>query len=224
MSTTQIRSNDATARPSVPTVDMKLEVIVIPVSDVDRAKQFYEGLGWRLDGDFRDENGQGGVQLTPKGSWCSIQFGTNMTSLRPGSAEGLHLIVTDIEAANEDLVSRGVRTSGVFHCETGYSCRFPGNDPQVPGRHPDRGTYGSFVTFNDPDGNTWILQEVTTRFPGRVEGDTTYASAGDLAQALKRAAAAHGEHEARTGQADADWPEWYADYMVREQRGEALPT
>jgi catechol 2,3-dioxygenase-like lactoylglutathione lyase family enzyme len=223
MSTTEVSTAAGTA-PGAGRVDMKLEVIVIPVSDVDRAKQFYESLGWRLDGDFRDATGRGGIQMTPKGSGCSIQFGTDMTSAQPGSLDGLHLIVSDIEEANDDLVARGVQTSGVFHCESGYSCRFPGNDEPVPGRHPERGTYGSFLTFRDPDGNGWILQEVTTRFPGRVEGDTTYASAGDLAQALKRAAAAHGEHEARTGQADADWPEWYADYMVREQRGEALPT
>ncbi len=224
MSTTDIRSDDATATASVATVDMKLEVIVIPVSDVDRAKQFYERLGWRLDGDFRDPSGKGGVQMTPKGSGCSIQFGTNMTSLQPGSAEALHLIVTDIEAANDDLVARGVETSGVFHCESGYSCRFPGNDPPVPGPHPERGTYGSFLTFSDPDGNGWILQEVTTRFPGRVEGETTYGSSSDLAQALRRAAAAHGEHETRTGQEDPDWPAWYAEYMRREQSGEELPT
>jgi catechol 2,3-dioxygenase-like lactoylglutathione lyase family enzyme len=224
MSTTDTRGKDASATAEVGTVDMRLEVVVIPVSDVDRTKQFYEGLGWRLDGDFRDENGRGGVQMTPTGSGCSIQFGTDMTSLQPGSAEGLHLIVTDIQAADDDLVGRGVEASGVFHCESGYACRFPGNDPPVPGPHPERGTYGSFLTFSDPDGNGWILQEVTTRFPGRVQGETAYGSASDLAQALGRAAAAHGEHEARTGEEDADWPAWYAEYMVREQSGEELPT
>jgi catechol 2,3-dioxygenase-like lactoylglutathione lyase family enzyme len=223
MSTTEARSNDATAQPDVATVDMKLEVIVIPVSDVDRAKQFYGSLGWRLDGDFPGPTARG-VQFTPKGSWCSIQFGTNITSAEPGSAEGLHLIVSDIEAAREDLVGRGVNPTEVFHCESGYACRFPGNDPPVPGPHPDRATYGSFLAFNDPDGNRWILQEVTTRFPGRVEGDTTYASAGELSQALQRAAAAHKEHEARTGQADANWPDWCAEYMVREQAGEQSPS
>jgi catechol 2,3-dioxygenase-like lactoylglutathione lyase family enzyme len=223
MSTTDTRSKDATAAGRIPTADMKLEVVVIPVSDVDRAKDFYDSLGWRLDGDFRTDTSRG-LQYTPKGSWCSIQFGTNVTQSPPGSAQGLHLIVDDIEAARAELVARGVDATEVYHCESGYACRFPGNDPPVPGPHPDRGTYGSFVSFSDPDGNGWILQEVTTRFPGRVEGDTTYASAGDLARALKRAAAAHGEHEARTGQEDADWPEWYADYMVREQSGEELPT
>ncbi len=223
MSTTDVRSSDAPARAKPATIDMKLEVVVIPVSDVDRAIEFYESLGWRFDGDFRTDTSRG-IQFTPVGSGCSIQFGTNVTSAAPGSAEGLHLIVSDIEAANEDLLARGVRTSGVFHCESGYACRFPGNDAPVPGRHPDAGTYGSFLTFDDPDGNRWILQEVTTRFPGRVDGDTTYASAPDLAQALMRAAAAHGEHEARTGEEDADWPQWYAEYMVREQSGEELPT
>ena len=223
MSTTDARSNDTTAMPDVATVDMRLEVIVIPVSDVDRAKQFYASLGWRLDGDFVGPSSRG-VQFTPKGSWCSIQFGANITSAEPGSAEGLHLIVSDIEAAREDLVGRGVDATEVFHCESGYACRFPGNDPPVPGAHPDRATYGSFLAFSDPDGNRWILQEVTTRFPGRVEGDTTYASAGDLSQALRRAAAAHEEQKARTGQADGNWLDWWAEYMVREQAGEQLPS
>jgi catechol 2,3-dioxygenase-like lactoylglutathione lyase family enzyme len=223
MSTTQVRSSDGTGPARVATVDMKLEVVVIPVSDVDRAKQFYESLGWRLDGDFPGPTSRG-VQFTPTGSGCSIQFGTNITSAAPGSAEGLHLIVADIEAAHDELVAHGVDVSQVFHCESGYACRFPGNDPPVPGPHPDRGTYGSFLEFRDPDGNRWVLQEVTIRFPGRVQDDTTYTSAGDLARALKRAATAHGEHEARTGQADADWPAWYAEYMVREQAGEELPT
>jgi catechol 2,3-dioxygenase-like lactoylglutathione lyase family enzyme len=222
MSTTEARGNDATAA-GVATVDMNLEVVVIPVSDVDRAKQFYESLGWRLDADFGSGNARG-VQMTPEGSGCSIQFGGNVPSPPPGSAQGLHLIVSDIEAANEELVAHGVHTSGVFHCESGYACRFPGNDAPVPGPHPDHGTYGSFVTFSDPDGNGWIVQEVTTRFPGRVEGDTAYPSAGALAQALQRAEAAHGRHEERTGQADPDWPAWYAEYMVREQSGEELPA
>jgi catechol 2,3-dioxygenase-like lactoylglutathione lyase family enzyme len=203
---------------------MKLEVVVIPVSDVDRSMQFYSSLGWRLDGDFRRENGFRGIQFTPTGSACSVQFGNKVTSAEPGSAEGLHLIVSDIEQARKDLISRGVEVSEVFHCASGYACRYRGNDQPVPGPHPDRATYGSFLTFDDPDGNSWILQEVTTRFPGRVDGDTTYVAARDLAEALKRAAAAHGEHEVRTGTSDADWPEWYAEYMVREQSGEQVPT
>ena len=223
MSTTEIRSNDATATANAATVDMGLEVVVIPVSDVDRAVRFYRRLGWRFDGDFRSDDGFRGIQFTPKGSGCSIQFGTRVTSAEPGTAQGLHLVVSDIEAAREDLVARGVDASDVYHCESGYACRFPGNDPPVPGPHPDRGTYGSFVSFDDPDGNGWVLQEITTRFPGRVDGDITYASAGELVKALKRSAAAHAEHRARTGQADADWPEWCADYLVREQAG-GLPT
>jgi catechol 2,3-dioxygenase-like lactoylglutathione lyase family enzyme len=222
MSTTDVRTAGS-ATSSVARVDQKLEVVVIPVSDVERAKQFYERLGWRLDADFASENSRA-VQLTPRGSGCSIQFGTDATTAQPGSAQGLHLVVSDIEAARAELVADGVDASEVYHCATGYACRYPGHDGRVSGPHPDRGTYGSFVSFNDPDGNGWVLQEVTARFPGRVDGDTTYASASDLAQALRRAAAAHGEHEARTGQADADWPDWYAEYMVRELAGQELPT
>ncbi len=210
---------EAGATSSVGRVDMKLEVVVIPVADVERAKRFYAGLGWRIDADF----GARGVQLTPPGSACSIQFGENMIPSQPGSAQALHLIVSDIEAARDDLVAHGVEPSEVFHCAQGYGCRFPGHDGRVSGRAPGEGTYGSFLTFDDPDGNGWIVQEVTTRFPGRVEGDTTYTSASDLAQALRRAAAAHGQHEARTGRADPDWPNWYAEYMVKEQAGQELP-
>jgi catechol 2,3-dioxygenase-like lactoylglutathione lyase family enzyme len=223
MSTTDTRGNAAAATTNVGTVDMKLEVIVIPVSDVERAKQFYEGLGWRLDGDFRTDTSRG-LQFTPKGSWCSIQFGTNVTTSPPGSAQGLHLIVDDIEAARAELVAHGVDATEVYHCESGYACRFPGNDPPVPGPHPDRGTYGSFVSFSDPDGNGWILQEVTTRFPGRVEGDTSYTSATDLARAMKRAAAALEKQGGGSGQADANWADRYAEFMVREQAGEELPA
>jgi catechol 2,3-dioxygenase-like lactoylglutathione lyase family enzyme len=207
------------ATSSVGRVDMKLEVVVIPVADVERAKRFYAGLGWRIDADF----GARGVQLTPPGSACSIQFGENMIPSPPGSAQALHLIVSDIEAARDDLVAHGVEPSEVFHCAQGYGCRFPGHDGRVSGRAPGDATYGSFLTFDDPDGNGWILQEITTRFPGRVEGDTTYTSVSDLAQALRRAAAAHGQHEARTGRADPDWPNWYAEYMVKEQAGQELP-
>ncbi len=210
---------EAGATSSVGRVDMTLEVVVIPVADVERAKRFYAGLGWRIDADF----GARGVQLTPPGSACSIQFGENMIPTPPGSAQALHLIVSDIEAARDDLVAHGVETSEVFHCAQGYGCRFPGHDGRVSGRAPGDGTYGSFLTFDDPDGNGWILQEITTRFPGRVEGDTTYTSVSDLAQALRRAAAAHGQHEARTGRADPDWPNWYAEYMVKEQAGQEPP-
>jgi predicted enzyme related to lactoylglutathione lyase len=218
MSTTAISSKNATADARVGQIDMKLEVITIPVSDVDRAKEFYGGLGWRLDGDFSN-GGDRVVHFTPPGSQCSIVFGTIATSAAPGSAQSLYLIVSDIQAARDDLVRRGVEVSEIFHFAAGPA-PFGG---QVSGIAPDHLSYGSYATFSDPDGNSWLLQEVTTRLPGRVAGDTTYASAYDLSQALRRAAAAHGQHEARTGQADPNWPDWYAEYMVREQSGEELP-
>jgi predicted enzyme related to lactoylglutathione lyase len=214
MTTTAIRQ-DATAGSRVGQVDLKLEVIPIPVSDIERAKAFYEGLGWRLDADFR-HNGDRAIQLTPPGSPCSIHFNPKGT---PGSAQGMFLVVSDIEAARDDLIRRGVQVSEIFHFAAGPG-PFGG---QVSGIAPDHQSYGSYAAFSDPDGNVWLLQEVTTRFPGRVAGDTTYASAYDLAQALRRASAAHGEHEKRTGQRDENWPDWYAEYMVREQSGEALP-
>ena len=205
-------------------VDMKLEVVVIPVADVDRSKQFYEGLGWRLDADFPFENGFRVVQLTPPGSGCSVQFGAKITSAEPGSAEGLYLIVSDIQAAHDELVGRGVDVSEVFHPGSpGAQFQPVGTADRVSGPAPDHSSYGSFATFRDPDGNRWLFQEVTTRLPGRIEADTTFASAAELSTALQRAAAAHGEHEARTGKADPEWPVWYAEYMVREQAGEELP-
>jgi catechol 2,3-dioxygenase-like lactoylglutathione lyase family enzyme len=222
MSTNEGRNSEATSEPSVARVDMKLEVVVIPVADVDRAKEFYERLGWRLDADVIGDNSRL-IQFTPPGSGCSIQFGTNITPAAPGSAQSLYLVVSEIDAARDELVAHGVEASEVFHCAKGYACRFPGNEGRVSGRHPEHGSYGSFLSFSDPDGNSWLLQEVTTRFPGRVAGDTTYASAADLSQALKRAAAAHGQHEARTGKADPNWPDWYAEYMVSEQAGKELP-
>jgi catechol 2,3-dioxygenase-like lactoylglutathione lyase family enzyme len=215
MSTTTIRSKEATAEARVGQVDMKLEVITIPVSDIDRAKEFYEGLGWRLDADFSN-GGDRAVQFTPPGSQCSIHFGKNA---KPGSAQGVFLIVSDIQAARDELVGRGVEVSEVFHYAAGPA-PFGG---QVSGIAPDHLSYGSYATFSDLDGNGWLLQEVTTRLPGRVAGDTTYASPGDLAQALRRAEAAHGEHEKRTGQRDENWPDWYATYMVAEQAGRELP-
>jgi catechol 2,3-dioxygenase-like lactoylglutathione lyase family enzyme len=199
------------------TVDMKLEVIVIPVSDVDRAKRFYGGLGWRLDADFVVGDEFRVVQLTPPGSPCSIHFGKGVTPAVPGSAQGLYLIVSDIEAARAELVERGVDVSEVFH-RAG-----PGKPPQS-GPDPERRSYSSFATFSDPDGNGWLLQEITVRLPGRVDGETTFSSSTELAKALRRAAAAHGEHEKQTGQHDADWPDWYAEYLVREQSGEDLPS
>jgi len=204
-------------------VDMKLEVFVIPVSDVDRAKEFYSRLGWRLDADRAAGDNFRLVQFTPPGSGSSIQFGVNLTSAAPGSAQAMLLAVSDADAARRELIARGVDASEVFHCESGTACRFPGIGIRVTGTQPEHLSYSSFVSFSDPDGNSWLLQEVTKRLVGRVAGDTTYASATDLAQAMIRAAKAHGKHEARIGHGDADWPAWYAEYMVREQSGEELP-
>jgi catechol 2,3-dioxygenase-like lactoylglutathione lyase family enzyme len=202
---------------------MKLEVVVIPVADIDRSKAFYAGLGWRLDADFRFDNGFRAIQFTPPGSACSLQFGTKMTSAAPGSAKGLYLVVTDIAAAREALAARGAAVSEVFHAEK-PGAQF-GNDGRASGPAPDHGTYASFATFDDPDGNGWLVQEVTNRLPGRVDPSaTTFASVPDLASALKRAEAAHGEHEKGLGRRDEAWPEWYAAYMVAEQAGTDLPS
>ena len=222
MSTNEVRSNDA----SLATLDMNLEAIVIPVADVDRAKEFYGKLRWRLDADFPFDNGFRVVQFTPAGSGCSVQFGTNITSAAPGSAKGLYLIVPDIEAARNELVACGVEVSEVFHAGTpGAQFQPDGTSGRVGGPAPDHASYGSFATFSDRDGNGWLLQEVTTRLPGRIDrGETAFSSANDLASALRRAEAAHGQHEKRTGQRDANWPDWYAAYMVAEQAGTELPT
>jgi catechol 2,3-dioxygenase-like lactoylglutathione lyase family enzyme len=204
---------------------MKLEALVIPVSDVDRAKQFYANLGWRLDADFPFDNGFRVVQFTPPGSGCSVQFGTKITSAAPGSAQGLYLVVSDIQGARAELVARGVDISQVFHAGTpGAQFQPDGTRGRLNGPAADHASYGSYARFSDPDGNTWLLQEVTTRLPGRIaSGETSFASASDLASALRRAAAAHGEHEKRTGQRDENWPEWYAAYTVAEQAGKELP-
>jgi catechol 2,3-dioxygenase-like lactoylglutathione lyase family enzyme len=224
----EIRSNDARDA-SVAIVGMKLEVVVIPVSDVDRAKEFYARLGWRLDADFATGDDFRVIQFTPPpGSGCSVIFGKNVTAAAPGSAQGLYLIVSDIEAARDELLRRGVKISEVFHDAGGV---YAGTDEpylfgrlRVSGPDPEHRSYRSFASFSDPDGNGWLFQEVTTRLPGRIDpATTTFASADDLASALRRAAAAHGQHEARTGQADPNWPDWYAEYMVREQAGEELP-
>jgi catechol 2,3-dioxygenase-like lactoylglutathione lyase family enzyme len=207
-------------------VDMKFEVAVIPVSDADRAKEFYGRLGWRLDADFPFDNGFRVVQFTPPGSGCSIQFGTKITSAAPGSAQGLYLVVPDIEAARDELAAHGAEVSEVFHAGTpGVQFQPDGTNGRVGGPAPDHASYSSFATFSDPDGNGWLLQEVTTRLPGRIDAaGTVFASAADLASALRRAEAAHGEHEKRIGKADPDWPDWYAAYMVAEQAGTGLPT
>ena len=214
MSTNEVRSKDAARNAGVARVDMKLEVVVIPVSDVDRAKAFYERIGWRLNADRSASQDFRLVQFTPPGSWCSVHFGKGLTAAAPGSAKAF-LIVPDIEAARNQLVAAGGEVGEFFH---------DGPEGRGNGLHPERLTYRSRALFSDPDGNGWQLQEVTTRLPGRVEpGVTSFSSASELASAFRRAEAAHGEHEKRTGQRDANWPDWYASYMVAEQSGEALP-
>ncbi len=228
MSTNEARGNDAARNAGVARIDMKLEVVVIPVSDVDRAKEFYARLGWRFDRDFRFTNGLRAIQFTPPSSGCSVHFGTNQaqepldlrregfaTSAAPGSFKG-YLIVSDIVAARDALVARGIEVSEFFHVV--------GQSGVSTGLDPERRSYSSRVCFDDPDGNTWILQEITARLPELVEpGATSFSSASDLASAFRRAEAAHGEHEKRTGQRDANWPDWYAAYMVAEQSGKELP-
>ena len=226
MSATQVPRSDAGPDATVKKVELKLEVVVIPVSDVDRAKAFYAGLGWRLDADFAFDNGVKIVQFTPPGSPGSVQFGTGMTSAAPGSAENMYLVVADVEAARDDLIARGAQVSEVFHPGSpGAQFQPDGAGDRVSGPAPDHATYGSFATFTDPDGNRWLLQEITNRLLGRVDAsDTSFTSSNELAGALRRASAAHGEHEKRIGQADENWPDWYAAYMVAEQAGAELPT
>jgi len=206
MSTDEVRSNDAA---SIAKVDAKLEIVVIPVSDVDRAKEFYGRLGWRLDADFDNHDNFRVIQFTPPGSGCSVIFGKNVTAAAPGSVQGLYLIVSDIAATRSELLGRGVKISEVFHdagdVRTGPDEPYLFGRLRVSGPDPEHRSYRSFVSFSDPDGNGWLCQEITARLPGRVAGDTTYASANDLSQA------------------DPNWPDWYAEYMVREQSGEEPP-
>ena len=210
----EINSNDPNTDSKVATVDMKLEVVVIPVSDVERAQQFYRRLGWRQD---VTPPGSGVFQFTPHGSACSIQFGANLTSAAPGSVQRTYLIVSDIEAVRNSLIETGIDVSEIFHL---------GPNGFLGGPDPEHGTYRTLATFNDPDGNSWLLQEITARLPGRIDtGVTSFGSATDLASALRRAEIAHGEHEKRSGgQRDENWPEWYAAYMAAEQAGTELPT
>ena len=211
MSTTEVRSEEATGAASVRKVDMKLEVVVIPVSDPERAATFYTKLGWRQD---VTPPGSGIWQFTPPGSGCSVQWGAG-TSAAPGSAQGLWLIVSDIRAALDKLKAAGVQPDEVYHI---------GANGKASGLDPARSTYRSFASFRDPDGNRWLIQEITTRLPGRIDAaETSFASAEDLAAAMRRAEAAHGEHEKRLGQRDANWSDWYAEYMVAEQKGRQLP-
>jgi catechol 2,3-dioxygenase-like lactoylglutathione lyase family enzyme len=205
-------------------MDMKLEVVVVPVADVDRAKAFYTSLGWRLDADVATDGSFRVVQVAPPGSPASVIFGSGVADQPPGSAHGLHLVVNDIEAARDELARHGANPSEVFH-DAGGVFHHAGDEGRVQGPDPERKSYSSFLSFRDPDGNGWILQEITTRLPGRIDqAATTFASADDLAGALRRAAAAHGRHEQRIGAEDPDWPTWYADYIVREQSGRDLPS
>ena len=223
MSGTQARSEPAIGTPRAPTVDMKLEVVVIPVADVERAAEFYGRLGWRKDADVAHGNRRL-LQFTPPGSACSIIFGTGVTRTAPGTAQFIHLVVSDIDAARAELIARGVEASEVFHDAGGGYNRF---DPSVraTGPDPERRSYASFLTFSDPDGNSWLLQEITTRLPGRIDAKATqFASAAELASAMRRAATAHGAQEKRLGAADANWPDWYAAYIVAEQIGGDLPS
>jgi catechol 2,3-dioxygenase-like lactoylglutathione lyase family enzyme len=219
MSSTQVHGENAKSIAPGRTVDMKLEVVVIPVSNVERAKRFYTDLGWRLDADFAVGDEFRVVQFTPPGSACSVHFGTGATSAAPGSANGLWLVVPDIVAARAELIARGIAVGEVFH-------RMGPGKPVVSGVDPQRRSYFSYATFSDPDGNSWLLQEVTARFPGRVDTDNaTFSSSSELAAALRRAASAHGEHEKRTpGKLHEDWPDWYAEYLLAEQTGQPLPT
>jgi len=216
--------------PKAAAIDMKFEIVIIPVSDIDRAKDFYGNrLGWRLDADYDDGKDFRIMQFTPPGSGCSIIFGKTVTAAAPGSLQGLYLIVSDIQAARAELLRRGVDISEVFHDAAGV---YSGEDEpylfgrrRVNGPDPDHRSYRSFASFHDPDGNGWFLQEITSRLPGRIDPATTaFPSVNDLASALRRAEAAHGEHEKRTGQRDANWPDWYAAYMIAEQAGAELPT
>jgi catechol 2,3-dioxygenase-like lactoylglutathione lyase family enzyme len=226
--TQTIQNNETNTGLRVNKIDLKFEIVVIPVSDVDRAKDFYAHLGWRLDIDAGNGKDYRIVQFTPPGSACSIIFGKNVTAATPGSVKGLYLIVSNIEDACNELLSLGVEISGAFHGDVGV---YDGEDePFLFGRHrvtgpdPNHTSYRSYASFHDPDGNEWLLQEITTRLPGHMDPTTTnFASINDLAGALRRAADAHGQFEERIGQADENWPIWYAEYIVREQSGEKLP-
>src|SRR5271154_3085797 len=213
--------------PTAATGDMKFEIVVIPVSDATRTKEFYAKLGWRLDADFDNGKDFRVIQFTPPGSACSVIFGRNVTAATPGSAQGLYLIVSDIEAARKALLDRGVKVSDVFHNDgvyTGTDETYLFGKVRVSGPDPEHRSYRSFASFKDPDGNGWLVQEITARLPGRIDpATTTFASANDLANAMRRAEAAHGEHEKRIGAADPNWPDWYAKYMLAEQAGTELP-
>src|SRR5262249_36955345 len=212
MSTSEPLSPEAIRDANAQKIDMNLEVVVIPVSDGDRAARFYASLGWRQD---VTPPGSGIYQFTPPGSGCSVQWGAGRSTAAPGSSQGLWLIVSDLQAALDKLSAAGVSVDEVYHF---------GASGKASGLDPERGSYRSFASFRDPDGNRWLFQEITARLPGRIDSAaTTFATASDLAGAMRRASVAHGEHEKRIGKADANWPDWYASYMVAEQSGAELP-
>lgn len=222
MSTKELPASESAGTATATISDMKLEVVIIPVSAVDRSKEFYARLRWRVNGDFQFDSGFRVIQFTPPGSKCSVEFGAELTTAELGYARDFYLIVSDISAARKEIVSRGVDISEVFH-PAGAQFQPEDAESRLSGADPGQTSYRSFAAFSGPDRNRWLLQEVTARLPGRVAGDTTYSSVADLSKALQRAAAAHGWHESRAGKADPNWPDWYAEYMVREQSGEELP-
>ena len=214
MSTNEV-SNDATRNASVARVDMKLEAVVIPVLDVDLAKEFYGKLGWRLDADFPFPNGFRVVQFTPPGSGCSVQFGTKITSAAPGSAQGQYLVVSDVEAARNELVARGAGISEVFHAATpGAQFQHDGASGRVPGPAPDHASYFSFATFSDPDGNSWLLQEIKSRLPGRGFGNLDVPT---LTELLREAETRHGDYEPIAPK--HHWSDFYSAYIVAREKG-----
>jgi catechol 2,3-dioxygenase-like lactoylglutathione lyase family enzyme len=227
MAEAQPAKESTTPQPIAAPVDMKFEIVVIPVSDAERAKQFYSRLGWRLDADYDDGKTFRVIQFTPPGSGCSVIFGKDVTAAAPGSAQGMYLIVSDVAAARKKLLDLGVQVSETFHSAgvyTGPDEPYLFGRQRVSGPDPNHGSYRSFASFQDPDGNRWLFQEITTRLAGRIDSAaTTFASASDLANAMRRAEAAHGEHEKRLGSRDDNWPDWYAAYMIAEQSGSELP-
>ena len=206
-------------------MDYKLELVLIPDTAVDRAKKFYlDNMGFVLIVDTAIGDGQRVVQVVPPGSECAIGFGIGITAAAPGSAQGLQLVVNDIDAARAELATRGADVSEVFH-DAGGVFHHAGTTGRVAGPAPEHQTYGSWVSFADPDGNSWFVQEVTTRLPGRATSAlAVYDSVDGLADALRRAEAAHGKYEQETGKADPDWPAWYARYMADEAAGEGKGT
>jgi catechol 2,3-dioxygenase-like lactoylglutathione lyase family enzyme len=214
MATLTAINNEPTIGASAVRLNMKFEVVVIPVADVDRSKAFYSKLGWRLDADFPFDNGFRVVQFTPTGSGCSVQFGTKITTATPGSAQGLYLIVSDLEAARKELLARGVDVSEVFHASKPGAQFLPESNGRISGPDPGHRSYFSFATFSDPDGNTWLFQEITTRLPGRGLSNLDVAT---LTELLRETEQHHGEYEPTAPK--HHWSGWYAAYIVARQDG-----